>query len=160
MDILRGLKQFYSEINPATLSGAIDVVVVRQRDGSLRSSPFHVRFGKLNILRPSGNNVSVHVNGAPVDLVMKLGPMGEAFFVMSSMAALPPGQDLEEFIGNPSEGNLARTASIDERVRVRSCRFVDNTVLALRLCWWAVTLSLGAAVHVAAQREGIARGRP
>ena len=62
MDLLgRGLRkigQFYSELNPATLSGAIDVLVVRQPNGDLAASPFHVRFGKLNLLRPSGTDVS------------------------------------------------------------------------------------------------------
>jgi phosphatidate phosphatase LPIN len=38
------LQEFYSEINAATLTGAIDVIVVEQEDGSFRSSPFHVRY--------------------------------------------------------------------------------------------------------------------
>lgn len=59
----------WNSINPATLSGAIDVIVVEHEDGkdshdhdvsrfgSLRTgtlacSPFHVRFGKLSLLRP------------------------------------------------------------------------------------------------------------
>ncbi|KAG0057915.1 Nuclear elongation and deformation protein 1, partial [Linnemannia elongata] len=41
------VSKFYNEINPATLSGAIDVVVVEQANGDLACSPFHVRFGKL-----------------------------------------------------------------------------------------------------------------
>ena len=49
--IISGVKTFYSEINPATLTGAIDVIVVEQPDGSLVCSPFHVRFGKLGVLR-------------------------------------------------------------------------------------------------------------
>lgn len=43
----------YSEINPATLSGAIDIIVIRQPNGDLFCSPFHVRFGKLKLFRPS-----------------------------------------------------------------------------------------------------------
>ena len=39
------------DVNTSTLSGAIDVVVVRQLDGTLRSTPFHVRFGKLQLLQ-------------------------------------------------------------------------------------------------------------
>ena len=61
----------WNSINPATLSGAIDVVVIEQEDGkifevmlsmsrglnkestgSLACSPFHVRFGKFSLLRP------------------------------------------------------------------------------------------------------------
>jgi len=48
---LVGLKGFYSGINGATLTGAIDVVIVEQEDGSFKCSPFHVRFGKLGVLR-------------------------------------------------------------------------------------------------------------
>ena len=38
------IQEFYSEINAATLTGAIDVIVVEQEDGTLVSSPFHVRY--------------------------------------------------------------------------------------------------------------------
>lgn len=49
-----------AEINPATLCGAMDVIVVEQEDGSLKSSPFHVRFGKLGkFLRSKETIVSV-----------------------------------------------------------------------------------------------------
>ena len=40
-------------INAATLSGAIDIVVVPQEDGTLKTTPFHVRFGKLQLLNSS-----------------------------------------------------------------------------------------------------------
>ena len=47
----------WNSINPATLSGAIDVIVVEQEDGTLACSPFHVRFGKFQLLRPSDKKV-------------------------------------------------------------------------------------------------------
>ena len=50
-------------INSATLSGCMDIVVVRQPDGTLKSSPFHVRFAKLKILKSSRKSVSIIVNG-------------------------------------------------------------------------------------------------
>ncbi|XP_030105837.1 phosphatidate phosphatase LPIN2 isoform X3 [Mus musculus] len=49
--VLVTVKELYKGINQATLSGCIDVVVVRQQDGSYQCSPFHVRFGKLGVLR-------------------------------------------------------------------------------------------------------------
>ena len=52
-------QEFYSEINGSTLTGAIDVVVVEQEDGSLRSSPFHVRFGKMGVLKAKEKIVSI-----------------------------------------------------------------------------------------------------
>lgn len=45
------VKELYHGLNPATLTGGIDVIVVRQPDGSYQCSPFHVRFGKLGVLR-------------------------------------------------------------------------------------------------------------
>jgi hypothetical protein len=69
------------EINTSTLSGAIDVIVVTQEDGSLRSSPFHVRFGKLAVLKPNGQVVSIVVNDRPLPVTMRLGYSGEAYFV-------------------------------------------------------------------------------
>lgn len=56
--VFNNLNKFYTEINPATLTGAIDVVVVEQEDGSLHCSPFHVRFGKLGVLRSREKVVS------------------------------------------------------------------------------------------------------
>ncbi|CAL8313722.1 unnamed protein product [Lota lota] len=75
------VKELYRGLNPATLSGCIDVIVVRQPDGTLRCSPFHVRFGKMGVLRSREKVVDIEVNGESVDLHMKLGENGEAFFV-------------------------------------------------------------------------------
>ena len=49
--IFTNVRDFYKEINSATLTGAIDVIVVEQADGTFLSSPFHVRFGKMGVLR-------------------------------------------------------------------------------------------------------------
>lgn len=104
------VKELYRGLNPATLSGCIDVIVVKQPDGSLQCSPFHVRFGKMGVLRSrekvvrgfenSGATqrrkplrsgltlpvfqVDMEINGEPVDLHMKLGDNGEAFFVQET----------------------------------------------------------------------------
>ncbi|XP_063040185.1 phosphatidate phosphatase LPIN1 [Engraulis encrasicolus] len=75
------VKELYRGLNPATLSGCIDVIVVRQPDGSLQCSPFHVRFGKMGVLRSREKVVDIEINGEPVTLHMKLGENGEAFFV-------------------------------------------------------------------------------
>ncbi len=59
--------QYYTSlppINPSTLTGAIDVIVIERpvEDGSgsteLACSPFHVRFGKWQVLRPGDKKVS------------------------------------------------------------------------------------------------------
>ncbi|CBQ73864.1 related to SMP2 protein, involved in plasmid maintenance, respiration and cell proliferation [Sporisorium reilianum SRZ2] len=108
-------------INPATLSGAIDVIVVERTinveeqievDGQgnelsdsergqlpeherkyktvkrqtteLASTPFHVRFGKMSVLRPGERKVTLHLNNStdPLPFAMKVSDSGEAFFVL------------------------------------------------------------------------------
>uniref|UniRef100_A0A5F9CTX9 phosphatidate phosphatase n=1 Tax=Oryctolagus cuniculus TaxID=9986 RepID=A0A5F9CTX9_RABIT len=79
--VLVTVKELYKGINQATLSGCIDVVVVQQQDGTYQCSPFHVRFGKLGVLRSKEKVIDIEINGNAVDLHMKLGDNGEAFFV-------------------------------------------------------------------------------
>nr|NP_001188874.1 lipin, isoform C [Drosophila melanogaster]ADV37123.1 lipin, isoform C [Drosophila melanogaster] len=79
--VFSNFRDFYNDINAATLTGAIDVIVVEQRDGEFQCSPFHVRFGKLGVLRSREKVVDIEINGVPVDIQMKLGDSGEAFFV-------------------------------------------------------------------------------
>ncbi|KAK5060202.1 hypothetical protein LTR84_010087 [Exophiala bonariae] len=88
-----GVSKTWNSINPATLSGAIDVVVVEQQDGTLACSPFHVRFGKFSLLRPSEKKVEFKVNGAKQNYAMKLGDGGEAFFVFETSNDIP--EDLQ-----------------------------------------------------------------
>ncbi|KAL9549005.1 hypothetical protein MBANPS3_005417 [Mucor bainieri] len=94
--IFTSVHNFYNEINPATLSGAIDIVVVEQEDGDLACSPFHVRFGKLSVLMPQEKRVQIKVNGQVVPYVMKVGEAGEAFFVFETEHEVP-----EEFQTSP-----------------------------------------------------------
>ncbi|MBN3307446.1 phosphatidate phosphatase LPIN2 isoform X2 [Amia ocellicauda] len=82
--VLVTVKELYKGINQATLSGCIDVVVVQQRDGSYQCSPFHVRFGKLGVLRSKEKVIDIEINGEPAELHMKLGDNGEAFFVQET----------------------------------------------------------------------------
>ena len=92
LDAATGLSDKVSDslgINQSTLSGAIDVVVVPQPDGSLRSTPFHVRFGKLQLLNPQEKVVTITVNDTPAEFTMKLGYSGEAYFVEEAFEPVP-----------------------------------------------------------------------
>ncbi|XP_049959449.1 phosphatidate phosphatase LPIN2 isoform X3 [Schistocerca serialis cubense] len=91
---ISNFRDFYNEINAATLTGAIDVVVVEQPDGNFTCSPFHVRFGKLGVLRSREKVVDIEINGEPQDIHMKLGESGEAFFVEE----VPSGNGSDEYI--------------------------------------------------------------
>ncbi|XP_016074858.1 PREDICTED: phosphatidate phosphatase LPIN3 isoform X2 [Miniopterus natalensis] len=142
------VKELYRGLNPATLSGCIDVLVVKQADGSFQCSPFHVRFGKLGVLRSREKVVDIEINGEPVDLHMKLGDSGEAFFVQeleSDEEHVPPRLCTSPIpwgglSGFPSDSQLG-TASESEpivmgmastgrkkRLRRRKPRWKEDTV--------------------------------
>ncbi|KAI6244172.1 hypothetical protein M3Y99_00089600 [Aphelenchoides fujianensis] len=80
--LFSGLVSIYNAVNPTTLSGAIDVIVVEQPDGSYRSTPFHVRFGKLAVFSVRDKFVDIQINGRYITdgVRMKLGHEGVAFF--------------------------------------------------------------------------------
>jgi phosphatidate phosphatase LPIN len=101
----------WNSINPATLSGAIDVIVVEQEDGTLSCSPFHVRFGKFSLLRPSDKKVEFKVNGAKQDYAMKLGEGGEAFFVFETSDTIPQALQTSPLASPVSSPALSPTQS-------------------------------------------------
>ncbi|KAI5359276.1 Putative HAD superfamily, LIPIN family protein [Septoria linicola] len=100
----------WNSINPATLSGAIDVVVVEQEDGSLACSPFHIRFGKFSLLRPSEKKVEFKVNGEKLDFPMKLGVGGEAFFVFETHEDVPEALQTSPLVSPAASPELKASA--------------------------------------------------
>ncbi|KAI8097151.1 Lipin/Ned1/Smp2-domain-containing protein [Halteromyces radiatus] len=106
--LFTSVQSFYNDINPATLSGAVDIVVVEQKDGDLACSPFHVRFGKLSLLMPQEKKIEIKVNGQVVPYLMKVGEAGESFFVFETEHEVP-----EEFQTSPIVGAV-NESKVDE----------------------------------------------
>ncbi|KAI4366424.1 hypothetical protein MLD38_022305 [Melastoma candidum] len=62
--------------------GAIDIIVVEQPDGTFKSSPWYVRFGKFQgVLKTKEKIVKLCVNGVEADINMYLNHKGEAYFL-------------------------------------------------------------------------------
>jgi len=78
------------DFNAATLSGCIDIIVVPQDDGTLKSTPFHVRFGKARVLRSRDKLVDLWVNDRDTGIRMTLGAAGEAYFMNDSIIPRKP----------------------------------------------------------------------
>ncbi|KAI0534679.1 LNS2-domain-containing protein [Xylaria digitata] len=97
----------WNSINPATLSGAIDVIVVENENGDLCCSPFHVRFGKFSLLRPYEKKVEFKVNGVKQEYAMKLGEGGEAFFIFETSDKIPQSLQTSPLVSPESSPTLA-----------------------------------------------------
>ncbi|EJW03258.1 hypothetical protein EDEG_00238 [Edhazardia aedis USNM 41457] len=80
LDKMRSLTSFYRDMNPSNLSGAIDIIAVRGKDGAISSTPFHIRFGKRHILRIHEHSITMFVNGKICPIGMKLSKNGDVYF--------------------------------------------------------------------------------
>ncbi|KAG0418988.1 Phosphatidate phosphatase LPIN3, partial [Dictyocoela roeselum] len=87
--LYNSVADFYNTINPNTLSGASDIIVVRHRIKDIASNkikyvytctPFHVRFGTLQMFRISMKTVHLIVNNRMTDIAMKIGRNGDLYF--------------------------------------------------------------------------------
>ncbi|KAK6943725.1 Lipin/Ned1/Smp2 (LNS2) [Dillenia turbinata] len=68
--------------------GAVDVIVVQQQDGTFRSTPWYVRFGKFQgVLKGAEKIVRINVNGAEANFHMFLDNSGEAYFIKEVVSA-------------------------------------------------------------------------
>ena len=106
--------RYVFDYNSSTLSGALDVIVVQHSDGTLRSTPFHVRFGKLKVFRSKEKLVQLLVNGQPVALAMKLASTGEAFFVEETEEQIAASLTTSPIVG-PSESPPSSPKNLEER---------------------------------------------
>ncbi|KAM7517078.1 hypothetical protein LguiA_006661 [Lonicera macranthoides] len=78
--ITRGVNTVSGPFHP--FGGAVDIVVVEQQDGTFKSSPWYVRFGKFQgVLKAKEKVVSISVDGVEADFHMYLDHRGVAYFL-------------------------------------------------------------------------------
>lgn len=118
--------------------------MVQLESGDLVCSPFHVRFGKLQLLRPSEKVVELQVNGNATGLGMKVGEAGEAFFVIEAENPVPSEyatspiqsassviEDLEPFSLSEPQLNPKHNSLLD-RLDTSHASTVERSVSAIR----------------------------
>lgn len=101
--------------------GAVDIVVVEQQDGSFKSSPWYVRFGKFQgVLKAKEKMVNISVNGAEADFHMYLDHKGEAFFMREVDA-----KDGESILYPSSSSDETDSRPLDNKrpLKSESCNF-------------------------------------
>lgn len=100
----RGVSSVSGTFHP--FGGAVDIIVVEQPDGSLKSSPWYVRFGKFQgVLKAREKVVNIAVNGVEASFHMYLDSRGRAFFIkeidiedgdsLSSSSSSSSGEDTD-----------------------------------------------------------------
>ncbi|KAF6139078.1 hypothetical protein GIB67_010804 [Kingdonia uniflora] len=123
--ISRGVYTVSAPFHP--FGGAVDIIVVQQQDGSFKSSPWYVKFGKFQgVLKTREKIVSININGVDAGFNMYLDHKGEAFFLMEV-----DGEDGEECVGvaSFSSGDETDDQSQSEVGRIKkskSCDFCES----------------------------------
>ena len=65
--------------NPTLVSGAMDILVIKQPNGSFKGTPLRVKFGQWSILKPKEKEVILKINDKIVNIPIKLNESGEAY---------------------------------------------------------------------------------
>ena len=79
----------------------MDIIVIQYPDETLKSSPFHVRFGTLKILKTREKIINIYVNNNKSELTMRLSSSGDAYFLQELKK---PKEDENEIAGMSSDG--------------------------------------------------------
>ena len=89
------------------------MIVVEQPDGSLLSTPFHVRFGKYGVFNSNEKYIDIMINGEEIKaLKMKLAENGVAYFVQETEET-----DFPSYLASsPVPGSLV-DSSMEENIR-------------------------------------------
>lgn len=68
------------DLNQSVLPGAMDIIAVKQKDGTIKSTPFHVRFGEIKITKKKEKTINLFVNDFKIPVEMILASSGDAYF--------------------------------------------------------------------------------
>ncbi|KAL6519406.1 hypothetical protein OROGR_018726 [Orobanche gracilis] len=121
--ITQGVYSVATPFHP--FGGAVDIIAVKQHDGSYRSTPWYVRFGKFQgVLKGTEKLVRVEVNGVEASFHMHLDNSGEAYFLREvDLDNKDDSKDSDDFKGEkedsipdgPKENEFSGEEVIDER---------------------------------------------
>ncbi|KAH1031656.1 hypothetical protein J1N35_043830 [Gossypium stocksii] len=111
--ISQGVYSVATPLHP--FGGAVDVIVVQQQDGTFRSTPWYVQFGKFQgVLKGAEKVVHIIVNDIEADFHMYLDNSGEAYFT----------REVDFCKGNETNGDLKD--SDGELIRVEGTKNIGE----------------------------------
>ena len=70
----------FHEISTTTVTGVMDILVVKQKNSKFKSSPFYLSFSIASVFKPRGKIVNISVNGEEKLLKMRLNRLGRGYF--------------------------------------------------------------------------------
>ena len=101
--------------NNSVLSGAMDMIVIKQEDNTFKSTPLMVRFGQFRILKAKETNVEIYINDNKIDLPMRLSEQGEAYILKERKTVK---EKLNIILDSPVTKNISDASISDDFVYV------------------------------------------
>lgn len=124
--ITQGVYSVATPFHP--FGGAVDIIVVQQQDGSFRSTPWYVQFGKFQgVLKGAEKVVRIKVNGVEANFHMNLDNSGEAYFVREADSS--ESSEKSPVLKDEREGTPEYSFSIDNS----QCNINNDNVENFRL---------------------------
>lgn len=93
---MKSINKFFSSVaevcspSKGNLSGAMDVIVIKRPDGTLASTPFYIKFGRLKLMKSNKIKVNLVINSTVADMKMELKKSGKAVFIRDPLPTLKP----------------------------------------------------------------------
>lgn len=78
--IFTNVSEIYNIVNPLTLSGVNDIIVIKRKDGTYHCSPFQLRFSRLQFINSKSQIVHLFINGQITDVNMAITSQGDLYF--------------------------------------------------------------------------------
>ncbi|CAA6656851.1 unnamed protein product [Spirodela intermedia] len=126
--ITQGVYSVATPFHP--FGGAVDIIVVEQEDGTYRSTPWYVRFGKFQgVLKGAEKIVRISVNGSEANFHMYLDNSGEAYFVREESVEKDAESGEQVFSSSDvpdsvQDGGLDNNRNSQE---IDGCNIIDRT---------------------------------
>ena len=103
--------------NPTLVSGAMDILVIKQPNGTYKGTPLRVKFGQWSILKPKEKEEKLKINDNIINIPIKLNESGEAYIKKKNKIKI------KSFDNNKSENGSSNSMSdnsgisVDENIR-------------------------------------------
>ncbi|XP_022859166.1 phosphatidate phosphatase PAH1-like [Olea europaea var. sylvestris] len=129
--ITQGMYSVATPFHP--FGGAVDIIVVQQQDGTFRSTPWYVRFGKFQgVLKGAEKVVRIEVNGIDANFHMCLDNSGEAYFVREVISDKDDNANSVLKDSDNCEGTNIDNKSEDNSFHIQETNDFDNGEVEVR----------------------------
>ena len=121
--------------NHSVFSGAMDVIAIKDKNGEIRSTSFHVRFGSFKVLKSKSELIEISTNNIKTNVTMKLSSSGDAYFTLDEKTETQNTfEDINQQYNAEEENNKNLEVDDDESDVDNASDFINKKYLFASNC--------------------------